>query len=164
MSRRLRAHQREISIAFTIALLMLVLFRFSHGYFSRENLADLFLANMPVMIIALGMTLIILTGQIDISVGSTFAICGVIAGLCARGGLPVMAGLLLACAAGACFGAINGGLVGFLRVPSIVVTLATMVTLRDALRWESQGSWVGNLPANFQWFGLSQTAYTSLRS
>jgi rhamnose transport system permease protein len=161
MRRLLKAHEREISIAIAIALLMLVVFGFSHGYFSRENLADLFLASAPVMIIALGMTLVILTGQIDISVGSIFAICSVVAGLCARGGLPVAACLLVACGVGASFGAINGGLVAFLRVPSIVVTLATMVALRDALRWETQGSWVGNLPANFQWFGLSQTAYTT---
>ena len=45
------------------------------GFFARDNLRDLFLANVPVLIIALGMTLVILTGHIDISVGSLFAIC-----------------------------------------------------------------------------------------
>jgi len=44
-------------------------------------------------------------------------------------------------------------------LPSIVVTLATMVALRDGLRWATQGAWVENLPATFQWFGLSQAAY-----
>jgi rhamnose transport system permease protein len=160
MRRFIRANSREISVAMTIALLMLVLASFAHGYFSRENLADLFLANMPVMIIALGMTLIILTGQIDISVGSVFAICSVVAGLCARGGLPSVAGLTVACLVGASCGAVNGGFVAYLRVPSIVVTLATMVALRDGLRWQTQGSWVGNLPGNFQWFGVTQRVYT----
>lgn len=156
----MEAHRREASVAITIALLMLVLASFAHGYFSRENLADLFLANMPVMIIALGMTLIILTGQIDISVGSVFAICSVVAGVCARSGLPAGADLLVACVVGAACGAVNGGFVAYVRVPSIVVTLATMVALRDGLRWQTQGSWVGDLPSNFQWFGMTQGTYT----
>lgn len=161
MTRWMKVHQRETSVAITIVLLMLALASFAHGYFSRENLADLFLANMPVMIVSLGMTLIILTGQIDISVGSVFAICSVIAGLCARGGLPAVVDLMVACAAGAACGAVNGGFIAYLRVPSIVVTLATMVALRDGLRWQTQGSWVGNLPGNFQWFGVTQHIYTS---
>ena len=43
-----------------------------------------------------------------------------------------------------------------LRIPSIVVTLATMVALRDGLRWVTQGAWVQDLPPGFQWFGLPQ--------
>jgi rhamnose transport system permease protein len=55
-------------------------------------------------------------------------------------------------------GAINGGLVARLRIPSIVVTLATMVALRDGLRWITQGAWVQDLPPDFQGFGRSQAA------
>ena len=44
-----------------------------------------------------------------------------------------------------------------LRIPSIVVTLATMVALRDGLRWVTQGAWVQDLPPTFQWLGLPQT-------
>ena len=51
-----------------------------------ENLSDLFLASLPVLIVALGATLVILTGEIDISVGSVFAICGVARGRCGQGG------------------------------------------------------------------------------
>jgi rhamnose transport system permease protein len=53
-------------------------------------------------------------------------------------------------------GAINGVLVGWLRLPSIIVTLAMLVAWRDALRWTTGGEWVQNLPADFQWFGLGQ--------
>jgi rhamnose transport system permease protein len=58
------------------------------GYFSAENLSDVFLANLPVLLIAVGMTLVIVTGEIDISVGSTFAVCGVAAGILAKAGVP----------------------------------------------------------------------------
>jgi rhamnose transport system permease protein len=64
-----------------------------------------------------------------------------------------------ACLTGAALGALNGALVAYVRIPSVVVTLATMVALRDALRWGTQGAWVQDLPAGFQWFGLSQGAY-----
>jgi rhamnose transport system permease protein len=59
-------------------------------------------------------------------------------------------------------GAINGALVAYVRIPSIVVTLATMVALRDGLRWATQGAWISDLPPGFQWLGLSQASYPVL--
>jgi rhamnose transport system permease protein len=155
----MKIHSREISIALTILVLGIVLAFVAPAYFSRENLTDLFLANVPALIVALGMTLVILIGQIDISVGSIFAICGVSAGLFAKAGVPAPIAALGACLAGAALGALNGSLVAYVRIPSIVVTLASMVALRDALRWQTQGAWVQDLPNGFQWFGLSQSAY-----
>jgi len=152
-------HRPEISVAIAILMLAILMAFVSPGYFSRENLTDLFLANVPVLIVALGMTLVIVIGQIDISVGSLFAICGVSAGLFAKAGVPAPLAALGACLAGAALGALNGSLVAYVRIPSIVVTLASMVALRDALRWQTQGAWVQDLPAGFQWFGLSQSSY-----
>jgi rhamnose transport system permease protein len=68
--------------------------------------------------------------------------------------MPAVIGVALV--SGAVFGAFNGILVGGLGLPSIVVTLATMVTWREALRWWREGAFVHDLPRNFQWFGLSQ--------
>ena len=155
----MRNHQREISVVIAIGALAGLLAIAAPGYFARENLSDLFLANIPVLVVALGMTLVILTGQIDISVGSVFAISGVAAGVLAKSGLGVPAAALAGCLIGAGLGAINGALVAYIRIPSIVVTLASMVALRDALRWQTQGGWVQDLPSNFQWFGLTQAAY-----
>src|SRR5438874_10130697 len=66
--------------------------------------------------------------------------------------------LVLVCVVmiGAALGAINGALIGTLRLPSIIVTLAMLAAWRDALRWITGGEWVQNLPAKFQWFGLGQ--------
>src|SRR6266852_3210538 len=127
----LERHRREVSVTIAIVALAGVLVIAAPGYFSRENLSDLFLANMPVLIVTLGMTLVVLTGEIDISVGSMFAICGVAAGVSAKWGLPVPVAGLIACVIGAALGAVNGALVAYVRIPSIVVTLATMVALRD---------------------------------
>jgi rhamnose transport system permease protein len=155
----LKSHRREVSVALAIGALALVLAVAAPGYFSAENLSDLFLANLPVLVVALGATLVILTGEIDISVGSVFAICGVVSGITAKLGMPVAIAAVAACVAGGLLGALNGGLVAYLRIPSIVVTLATMVALRDALRWSTQGAWIENLPRSFQWLGLTQASY-----
>jgi rhamnose transport system permease protein len=152
-------HRREISLIIVIAALGLVLAAIAPGYYARENLSDLFLGNMPVLIVAIGTTLVILTGNIDISVGSVFAICGVVAGIVAKVTGSVAAATVAACMVGALLGGLNGGLVAYLRMPSIVVTLATMVALRDGLRWWTEGAWVQDLPSGFQWFGLPQSAY-----
>ncbi|HEY1241779.1 MAG TPA: ABC transporter permease [Bryobacteraceae bacterium] len=153
------SYSRELSVAGAIFVLILVLAIRAPGYFSSGNLADIFMTNVPVLLIAMGMTLVILTGQIDISVGSMFAVCSVAAGVFAKIGLPMPIAGAAACLTGALFGALNGGLVAYLRVPSIVVTLAAMVALRDGLRWATQGAWIEDLPAGFQWLGLSQRSF-----
>jgi rhamnose transport system permease protein len=155
-------HRRELSVALATIVLGLVLAIASPGFFSGENLADLVLANLPVLVVALGMTLVILTGEIDISVGSTFAVCGVAAGMLVKLGWPVLLAAAAATAIGALIGAMNGALVAYARIPSIVVTLAAMTALRDGLRWATQGAWVQDLPPAFQWMGLSQAAYPAV--
>src|SRR3989442_1256384 len=84
------AHSRELSVAAAITVLALVLAVAAPGYFSAENLSDLFLANLPVLLVAIGMTLVVVTGEIDISVGSMFALCGVAAGILSKPGARSM--------------------------------------------------------------------------
>ena len=128
------------------------------AFFRAANLRDILTGNAPVLVAAIGMTLVILARHIDISIGSQFAICGVAAGLLAKAGLPIPLAGLGAVATGALLGALNGGLVAGLGLPSIVVTLATMVMLREGLRWATEGVWVQDLPPGFQWLGLGQDA------
>ena len=127
------------------------------AFFSPGNLRDLAMNNAAVLLVAVGMTLVILTGEIDISVGSQFAVCTVAAGWFAKAGVPILFVLPLVIITGAMLGAAGGALVGRLRMPSIVVTLALMVAWRDGLRWITDGAWIQNLPADFQWFGLGQS-------
>ena len=149
--------RREFSVVSAIGALLAVLVMAAPAYFSTGNLRDLFLANVPVLIIAVGATLVILTGHIDVSVGSSFAVCGIVAGVLANAGVPVWAAALGAVLTGAVLGAMNGALVAHAGIPAIVVTLATMIAWRDALRWVTQGTWVHGLPSTFQWLGLPQT-------
>ena len=159
---RLGRHKRELPPLAALVAVLLAVLVVAPSFFSAGNLRDLALNNAPVLLVALGMTLVVLAGQIDISVGSQFAVCSVVAGLLARAGVPMAIVPLLVIVAGAMMGALNGYLVGMLGLPSIIVTLAMLVAWRDALRWVTEGAWVQDLPANFQWFGLSSSSAQAL--
>jgi rhamnose transport system permease protein len=151
--------RREVAIVLTLWVIAIALGVVAPGYFAAENLRDLLLANLPVLIVAIGTTLVVLSAEIDISSGSLFAVCAVVAGIVAKSAGSVWLSLLLACGTGAGVGFLTGVLVAYARIPSIVVTLAMMVALREGLRWATGGAWVTDLPRSFQWFGLQQSAY-----
>ena len=153
---KLARYKREFSTLLAYCVLLVVVGIVAPAFFGGANLRDVALNNAPILIVATGMTLVILVGEIDISVGSQFAVCTVVAGVLAKTGISIpllLAGVVLT---GAAMGALNGALIGWLRLPSIIVTLAMLVAWRDALRWLTAGAWVQDLPANFQWFGLGQ--------
>src|SRR5438445_10430863 len=115
-----RAHGRERSAAIAIIVLGGVLALIRPAYFSPQNLNDLVLANIGVLTVALGTTLVIIAGEIDISVGSIFAVCSVAAGAAAVHGMPGALAAIVAFGLGACLGLLNGALVASIGIPSIV--------------------------------------------
>jgi rhamnose transport system permease protein len=150
--------RREWPALITLIALLLFLAFAAPRFFESRNLLDIALSNIPVLLIATGMTLVIVIGQIDISVGALFAVCCVICGVVAKAGFPLPVFFLATLLSGCVLGSMNGALVSFVKAPSIVVTLATMVAWREALRWTTGGAWIEGLPANFQWFGLKQSS------
>lgn len=153
---KLGRYKRELSALLAYVALLVVVGVVAPAFFNGANLRDLALNNAATLLVATGMTMVILAGEIDISVGSQFAVCTVAAGVLAKSGLPLPLLLLCIILAGSAMGALNGVLIGWLRLPSIIVTLAMLVAWRDALRWITAGAWVQDLPANFQWFGFGQ--------
>jgi len=148
---------RELSVLGALAAVLVGMAIFAPAFFSPQPLLSLLTREAPTLVVACGMACVIITRQIDISVGSMFSVCSVCAGLLAARGWPLLLVLPASVALGALLGAVNGLLVAGLRLPSIVVTLATMVTLRQGLNLVRQGEFV-NLPDRVQWFGLSQMA------
>lgn len=153
----IRRYLRECSVAAATAALLGLLALAKPEFFAGRNLRDILVTKAYVLVVATGMTLVLLARHVDISVGSQFAIGGVVASLLAKGGVPLPLVVLLTLGAGALLGALNGALVAGLRLPSIVVTLATMVSLEQGIRWATGGEPVRN-PENFQWLGLGQSA------
>jgi rhamnose transport system permease protein len=148
--------RREISVLLAYLAILVALGIFRPAFY-RAQFRATWVSAAPTLVAAVGMTLVIISRQIDISVGSQFCVCGILAGSLAAAGWPVWAAGLGAIVGGGVMGAVNGALVAGLKLPSIVVTLATMVILRGLLLWESSGAAV-YLPDGFQWFGRSQQA------
>ena len=146
---------REITVAAALCLLLLSLAVFAPHFFQSQPFVSRLTSQMPALVAAIGIALIIISRQIDISIGSQFSMCAIIAGVTAASGLPLGVAIAAAIGAGAMMGALNGVLVAYLKLPSIVVTLATMVTWQEALRLWQQGRLL-SLPDGIQWFGLSQ--------
>ena len=153
----MKRYFRELSVVGALLAVLFGLAWFAPAFFSPQPLLSLVTREAPTLVVACGMACVIITRQIDISVGSMFSVCSVCAGLLVARGWPLVLVLPASVGLGALFGAFNGFLVAVLRLPSIVVTLATMVTLRQGLNLIRQGEFV-NLPDRVQWFGLSQTA------
>jgi ribose/xylose/arabinose/galactoside ABC-type transport system permease subunit len=150
----LQRWRRELSAAAACVGVLAFVAIVAPSFYAPSNLRDIALNNAAVLIVAVGMTLVILIGEIDISVGSQFAVLSVIAGSLAKSGVPMPLLPFALVLIGGGMGALNGALVGALGLPSIIVTLAMFVVWRDGLRWLTEGAWVQDLPSNFQWFGL----------
>ncbi len=153
----IRKFSREFTVAGALLLLLLALAVFAPNFYELQPLLSRFTAQMPALVAAIGITLVIITRQIDISIGAQFSMCGVVAGLVAAAGMPLGVAVLAAIGTGILLGAFNGLLVAGLGLPSIVVTLGTMVTWQEVVRLWQQGRLM-DLPGGIQWFGLGQAA------
>jgi rhamnose transport system permease protein len=154
--------KRELSVAAALGALLLLLAIAAPRFYSSGELRSIAVRSAPVLVAAVGMTLVLLARQIDISIGSIVSICGVAAGLLAKSGLPGPLVPLLSVTVGAALGSVNGLLVAVLGLPSIVATLATLVVFQESLRWARQGEFVKGIPDGFQWFGLGQSGGETL--
>jgi rhamnose transport system permease protein len=151
-----RRFAREASLAAVLAILCAIVARLAPSFFEPGNLRNVAIDSLPRLVAAIGMTLVMLAGEIDVSIGAQFAVCGVAMGWAARAGAPASLVIATALATGALLGALNGALVARFRVGAIIATLATMAILRGALRWITGGAWIQDLPSSFPWFGLGQ--------
>ncbi len=158
----MRRYRREISVAFVYACLLILLAVQAPRFYTGSQLGNIFVQCAPVLVAAVGMTLVILARQIDISIGAQLSLCAVCAGLLAQARLPMPLVVLATIVVGAACGAINGFFVAVLELPSIVVTLATLAIFKEGLLWWRQGEFVRDLPSNFQWFGLNDSAASAI--
>ena len=129
----------------------------SDNFFSVNNIMNVLRQVSIVGILAVGMTFVILTGGIDLSVGAVMALVGTIsAGLMVNSGLPPALALMIGLVLGAGIGLANGALVAWGRMPSIIVTLATMGMARGLALIYSGGYPISGLPSWVSWFGVGR--------
>lgn len=120
------------------------------GFFSLGNAVNILLSIAVTGILAVGMTAVILTAGIDLSVGSVVALTGVTGAMAAAHGfMPATAALVVAVLVGTLTGVVNGTLTAYLQVPAFVSTLAMLTIARGLAFIVSGGRSIGNLPSSF---------------
>jgi ribose/xylose/arabinose/galactoside ABC-type transport system permease subunit len=126
------------------------------GFFSLQNLVNVALSIAVTGVLAVGMTAVMVTGGIDLGVGSVVALTGVLAAMAAAAtGSSILVPLLVALAVGVLTGVINGTLISYFRVPAFVVTLAMLTAARGIAFLVSHGRSHGDLPDAFGFLGRS---------
>ncbi|MDE9193202.1 autoinducer 2 ABC transporter permease LsrC [Klebsiella pneumoniae] len=148
---------RELSAFFAIVALFVVLVALNPAYFSLQTLAMIFTSSQILCLLALGATLVMLTRNIDVSVGSTVGLCAIAVGVALNNGYGLATAIAFALAIGALAGAFNGLLVVGLRIPAIVATLGTLGLYRGVMLLWTGGKWIEGLPDSLK--SLSEPAF-----
>ncbi|EKK0326337.1 autoinducer 2 ABC transporter permease LsrC [Klebsiella pneumoniae] len=148
---------RELSAFFAIVALFVVLVALNPAYFSLQTLAMIFASSQILCLLALGATLVMLTRNIDVSVGSTVGLCAIAVGVALNNGYGLATAIACALAIGALAGAFNGLLVVGLRIPAIVATLGTLGLYRGVMLLWTGGKWIEGLPDSLK--SLSEPAF-----
>ena len=148
---------RELSAFLAILALFAVLVALNPAYFSLQTLAMIFASSQILCLLALGATLVMLTRNIDVSVGSTVGLCAIAVGVALNNGYGLATAIAFALAIGALAGAFNGLLVVGLRIPAIVATLGTLGLYRGVMLLWTGGKWIEGLPDSLK--SLSEPAF-----
>ncbi len=137
---------------YLLAMMSVVLTLMTPGFFTLANLTNVALQVAVLTIIALGMTLVILTEGIDLSLGPVLGLCGVVMAMLAVSGWPIGFAVAAALAIGAAFGLVNGVLVAYVGMPAFIVTLGSFGVAQSIATVLTEGNSITSLPPMLRWF------------
>ena len=142
---------KQYGMVFAMIIIFIVFYVLTGGTNATPmNINNLIMQNSYVIILATGMLLCVLTGNVDLGVGSYVALCGAVAGkLIVEQNMSIPVAILAALAVGAIFGAFNGFFIAYLNIPPFVVTLAGMLIGRGLTYTFLENKTVGPLPDSF---------------
>src|SRR4029453_10560438 len=150
-----RPFPRGAGLAAALAVLLAAASLASPHFLNPMNLLNVLRQVAMYGILGIGMTFVILTKGIDLSVGSTVALTGVLGALMMEQGVPIPLMIVACLTIGAVIGAINGLGVSYWRIPAFIMTLGTMVMVRGFALMFADGGTVnpGKLGENFFFLG-----------
>ena len=151
------------NVPWIVLVVLLVVFRIaSPSFMTGKNLENILVQNSYLLVISFGITVIMMSGGMDLSVGYQISIIGVVVGMCLNKGVPVALCILLAILIGVGYCLMNCLLSGLLKLPLLVVSLATM-TIGQGLSFIISGAYsYFGLPESFRWFGQGRLAGISV--
>ena len=130
-----------------------VFFLLAPTYRQPEAIRDILEQSTVLLIMATGTTIMLMSGQLDLSVGSVLALVAVVSGSMLLAGLPVWVCILGGLAAGTLCGLINGVVVTLTGIPTLVATLGMMMIARGVANMIGMGKDMSRFPESFKWFG-----------
>ncbi len=146
------SHVREYGLLLALILVMVFFQISTDGTLLRAvNITNLLLQNSYIIIMALGMLIVIVSGNIDLSVGSVMGFIGALAAvMIVQMDQPVLVTIIACLVVGGLIGAAQGYWIAYWRIPSFIVTLAGMLVFRGLSLWLLNGQSVGPFPREFQ--------------
>ncbi|MBQ1114614.1 MULTISPECIES: ABC transporter permease [Streptomyces] len=146
---------RELAILLVLLVMIVVTQLGNSAFLSEQGIKDLLLNATILVLVATGQSLVVITRNVDLSVGSTLGISAFAAGTCLQGGGHPVVAVVLAVLLGVGFGLLNGLLVSLGQVPALVVTLGTLYIIRgvDSIWVGSRQITAADLPGGFVDFG-----------
>jgi len=163
-SRIFEAYGQEIVVLGAIVTLFVVVGLVNPRFLSDSNLTSIFSGNAYIAVAAIGMSLVIITGHIDVSVGSLIGVLATIAGTLAVNGYPVWIAWTVPVVVGVVINTLVGVFIAYLRIPSIVMTLGMLSILKGGLISATSGTWITGMPPEFfiaqaRFFGIPSPVY-----
>ena len=143
----------KLSALITLLLLILVFSFTSSAFFSVNNGLTVLLQTSVIGLLAIGMTMVIITGGIDLSVGSVLALAGVVTGLLMKAGMPVMPAMVFGVITGGFCGFLNGLVITKMRITPFVATLGMMMIARGVALQLTGAAPISRLGETFGWLG-----------
>lgn len=151
-------NQRELGILIFLIIIVVLFSLISPSFFTVQNLISVVNNNVVLGIMAIGMTLVIIVGGIDISVGAMLACVSFLVGkFLFIDGMNIFLVIILGILIGGILGSVNGLFIGKAGIPPIVITLGTMSIFRGGIYQFSDGRWITGLPAWYREFGTGKT-------
>ncbi|MBC7869228.1 MAG: ABC transporter permease [Chitinophagaceae bacterium] len=145
---------QEVVLALTVVGISLIVGLVNNRFLAQQNVFDILSNSSYIAVAAIGMSMVIISGNIDISVGSLIGLLATISGTIAvnaeASGYPLWLAFVAPLIGGMLAGAINGFLVAYLRIPAIVVSLGMLSILKGGLILWTGGEWIYNLPPAYQ--------------
>jgi ribose/xylose/arabinose/galactoside ABC-type transport system permease subunit len=140
---------QEALLAIAVVGLAIAVGFYNPRFLATRNLSDVLLGNAYIAVAAVGMSMVIISGNIDISVGSLIGVLATLSGTLAVDGAPIIVTWLVPLVVGVLVMAVQGAVIAYLRIPAIVVTLGMLSILKGGLISVTGGKWITDLPDSF---------------
>ena len=142
-------NQQETVLVLTFIIVFAGVTLLNPGFAQPSNLVDILYNSSYIAVAAVGMTMVILCGHIDISVGAALGVCATVAGQLAVAHQPMYVVFPVTILTGGVIGLLNGVLIAYGRIPAIVTTLGMASILKGGLILATGGKWIYGLPPEF---------------